>query len=122
MLPVDPLWICIFVPAILVSVLVLIRFRAGKLDNQVGSEASEKAESKAQSFKKEVTKGNLTKESEVNPPTSGRTKLPNCPHYLGYLYMRKGPDRSYIPNECRGCHILLRCLYSPNVIEKVYGE
>jgi len=125
MFPVDPLWIYILVPAALISILILIRLKQEKMAKQVGNEFFEEEEEEVvrPREKKTARKGvDEIREAPSEPELSKEKGSQECPHYLGYLYMKKGPDRTYIPNECYGCRKLLQCLYSPDVIEKVYGK
>jgi len=125
MFPFNPLWIYIVVPVVLVSILVLIRLWQKKMDKRVEIAFTEEEEEKGVQPSKEATTREdqvEVKETRAKPKFSEETKAPECPHYLGYLYMKKGPDSTYIPNECYGCRKLLQCLYSPQVVEKVYGE
>lgn len=124
MFPIDPLWLYIGAPAALVSILVLIKLRQEKMGKRVASEFMEEGKERVQPPKKEATGESLVevKETQATPESSEETKPENCPNYLGYLYMKKAPNRSHIPTECYNCRKLLQCLYSPNIIEKVYGE
>jgi len=63
-------------------------------------------------------------ETKTKPETetSEKAKPLGCNNYLGYLYMKKAPNETHIPTECYNCPDLLKCLYSPVVVEKVYGE
>jgi len=124
MFPIDPLWVYIGVPAVLVSMLVLIKLRQGKKDKGATSVFAEEEKEEVPATEKEATKESLVevKETQEKPESSEDTKPQNCPNYLGYLYMRKNNERNHIPSECYNCSKLLRCLYSPNIIERVYGE
>jgi len=124
MFPIDPLWIYIVVPAVLISILVLIRIRQERINKQVGNAFTGEEEEGVQPLEKEDARESPVevKQTSDKPKLSEETTSKDCPHYLGYLYMKKGPDTAYIPNECYGCRKLLQCLYSPNIIEKVYGE
>jgi hypothetical protein len=132
MFPIDPLWIYILVPVALVITLVLIRLWQEKMDKRVVNTSTEEREEEdkaieALSNQKEVTatdgvvQGRVEKKP-ANAKSSEKEKPRECPHYLGYLFMKRGNESTYIPNECYGCRKLLQCLYSPNVMEKVYGE
>jgi len=124
MFPIDPLWVYIGVPAVLVSILVLMKLRQGKMDEGAASALAEEEKGEVQATERGATEESLVevKETQEKPETSEDTKPQNCLNYLGYLYMRKAPDRNHIPTECYNCRKLLQCLYSPNVMEKVYGE
>jgi len=125
MFPIDPLWIYIVVPTVLIFILVLIRLRQEKMDKRVDNAITKEEEEEAQPpHEREVTSvGSVEIEkAQTEPKLSEDKGAQGCPHYLGYLYMKKGRDSTYIPNECYGCRKLLECLYSPTVIEKVYGE
>jgi len=121
MLTIESLWIYIVVPTALISVLVLIKLRQEKMGKRVDNEFKKEG---ARSSEKEATrKVAVEKEKTQTQVQSSEEKgSKDCPHYLGYLYMKKGRDSTYIPNECYGCHKLLQCLYSSNIIEKVYGK
>jgi len=123
MFPIDPLWVYIGVPAVLVSILVLIKLRQRKMDEGAASVFTEEEKEEVPAAEKEAIEESQVevKETQEKPETSEDTKPQNCSNYLGYLYMRKAPDRNHIPTECYNCRKLLQCLYSPNVIEKVYG-
>jgi len=127
--PTDYLWLYITVPAIIVSVLVLIRFIQRKMSKPASETFRDKQNKKEVYFVKnqgESDREHLKRIREAQPQETGTVnnaeKPPNCPHYLGYLYMSKTIDRANIQNECYNCRKLLQCMYSPNVIEKVYGE
>jgi len=124
MFPFDPLWVYIGVPAVLVSLLVLIKLRQEKMGKRVESAFTGEEEERVGRPEKEATRESLAevKETRPKPQFSEEAMSKNCPHYLGYLYMRGAPDRTHIPPECYSCRDLLRCLYSPRVMEKVYGE
>jgi len=125
MFPIDPLWAYIGVPVVVVSILVLIKILQAKMDKRVASAFSEvKEEEEVRPPEKEDTEeGSVEiKETRERPDFSMERGSQNCPHYLGYLYMKKAPERTLIPSECYECRKLLQCLYSPSVIEKVYGE
>jgi len=98
------------------------------MNKPVESPFTEKGdEEEVHSSEKEASTEGLggVKETRTLPEISEDTMSPDslqCPHYLGYLYLKKDPDIVYIPNECYNCRKLLQCLYSPNVIEKVYGK
>lgn len=124
MFPIDPLWVYIVVPAVLVSILVLIKLRQEKVSKRVESAFTREEEEKVLASKKEARGEDLVevRGTQTKPEFSEETRSKNCPHYLGYLYMKRAPDRTHIPPECYNCRDLLRCLYSPRVMEKVYGE
>jgi len=123
MIPIDPLWVYIAVPVVIVSTLILIKLRQMKLDKIVTGELSS-AKREVPAREDEAAKGILTEAEETQTTLEPRekTKPQGCLNYLGYLYMRKFPDRTHIPTECYNCSLLLKCLYSPVVVEKVYGE
>jgi len=127
MFTIDPLWIYIAVPTALVSVLVLIRLRQEKMAKHAETTFKEEDLEKARPLEEKHAKRDRLvqgeeKKTPAKPKTVEEKGTPECPHYLGYLYMKRGKDNTYIPSECYGCRKLLQCLYSPNVIEKVYGE
>jgi len=124
MFPIDPLWVYICVPTVLVSALVLIKLRQQKINKQVASEYTGEDKEEARTPENEAAVENLAEveETKAKPEFSKEKGSQDCSHYLGYLYMKKAPDRTHIPSECYNCNKLLQCLYSPNVIEKVYGE
>jgi len=117
MFPIDLLWLYIGAPVVLVSILILIKLRQGKMNKRIAGAFTEEG-------KKEVKGESLVevKETQAKPESSDETKPQGCSHYLGYLYMSKAPDKTHIPTDCYNCRKLLQCLYSPSVIEKVYGE
>lgn len=129
MSPTDYMWLYISVPAIIVSALVLIKLQQERKNRLVNSTFQENANAEKMNSLKTEGKSNKehlqlfheTQQLETKTVDDSE-KPPNCPHYLGYLYMRKASDKANIPSECYNCRRLLRCLYSPNVIEKVYGE
>ena len=129
MTPTDYMWLYISVPVIIVSALVLIKLQQERNSRLVNSAFQEKANTRKMNPLKTEGKSNKEHLQRIHETQQPETKTvddadkpPDCPHYLGYLYMRKAPDRANIPSECYNCRRLLRCLYSPNVIEKVYGE
>jgi len=124
MFPIDPSWAYVGVPAVLVSILVLIKLRQEKTDENVESESSGEGIEEVHPTKKEAAGESSVevKEPQAKPESSEETKPENCSHYLGYLYMQKAPDKTHIPSECYGCRKLLQCLYSPRVMEQVYGK
>jgi len=124
MLPIDPLWVYIGVPAVLVFVLVLIKFRQKRLGKQGEVSLKVEREEEVHVSQKESTEESSSGVQKVKAKTesSEESKPTQCPNYLGYLFMKKAPDRTHIPVECYNCKKLLQCLYSPKVIEKVYGE
>jgi len=120
---IDPLLIYILVPAVLVSVLILIRLRQERTDRAMAKVPTmEPEEQPMERVKVAEIPVKASKEAKTKPKFSEEKGSKECPHYLGYLYMKRSPDSTYIPNECYGCRKLLECLYSPNVIEKVYGQ
>lgn len=125
MFPIDLLWVYIAVPAVLVSILILIKLGQREMEQILTSEFRE--EEKEEMRTHEEAKGDNSsevKETKTKPETetSGKTKPPGCNNYLGYLYMKKAPNETHIPTDCYNCPDLLKCLYSPVVVEKVYGE
>ena len=127
--PEDYLWLYIAVPTIIVSILVLIKLmqqKMSRLNVETLREKPNKKELRANESQGAGNKDYLKRVREAQPLETGTAnnaeKPLNCPHYLGYLYMSKTTDRANIPNECYNCRRLLQCMYSPNVIEKVYGE
>jgi len=121
---IDSWWVYLTIPVILVSLLVLIKLRQERTGKRMAYQSAEVGKEEAQLLEKETAVESLVEagETEAKPEVSEETKPQDCPNYLGYLYMRKGSERAYIPSECYNCPKLLKCLYSPNVIEKVYGE
>jgi len=121
----EPLWIYILVPAVLVSLLILIRLKQVKTSNKPDITLPKQGEEEGtKASQRELAGENQTKPEKTqrnSPEVADKAKPKDCPNFLGYLYLKKAPDRSHIPNECYNCPRLLQCLYSPNVIEKVYG-
>lgn len=77
----------------------------------------------ALSSKRKNAENNLGEtEKATNPEPLEETKPTDCDKFLGYLYLKKAPSETRIPSECYNCPKLLQCLYSPRIIEKVYGE
>jgi hypothetical protein len=124
MFPFDPLWVYIAVPAVLISILVLIKLKQEKTAKRVEDASMVEEREEANPLEKETAGDSLedVRETQEKPESSEKTKPQDCPYYLGYLYMQKAPDRTHIPSECYSCQKLLQCLYSPHVMEKVYGE
>jgi len=124
MFPIDLLWLYIGAPAVLVSILILIKLRQEKMNKRIAGAFVEEEKEAVRPSEKETKTESLVEveENQAKPESSGETKPQGCSHYLGYLYMSKAPDRTHIPTDCYNCRKLLQCLYSPNVIEKVYGE
>lgn len=129
MVGLEPFWIYILVPVALVSVLLLIKLgqarNAGKISEsadvpdkegaQIQGPKAPKAQSGKLDNREKTRQGSSTKSMEHEIPQ-------NCSNFLGYLFLKKAPERSHIPNECYNCSKLLQCLYSPNVIDEVYGQ
>jgi len=128
MFPIDPLWIYVGVPAALVSILVLIKLRQEKRNKSVASSFTVEKEEEEAAEVRHDERGAIeespveVEETTAEPQPSQEGKPQDCPHYLGYLYMRKASEKTHIPSECYNCRKLLQCLYSPNIIQKVYGE
>jgi len=122
MFTIDLVWVYVAVPAALVSILILIKLRQKEVNKTLTELPSEERE-EAQTREDEATKESPSevKETQTAPETQ-KTKPQGCLNYLGYLYMKKAPNETRIPTECYNCHDLLKCLYSPVVVEKVYGE
>lgn len=108
------LWIYIAVPAALISVLVFIRLSQEK-------KAGKSSRISRTEDKKEEIRASERDLAENNFDRSGMIKPENCPQFLGYLYLRKAEGGNDILSECYNCPKLLQCLYTPNVMEKVYG-
>jgi len=124
MFPIDPLWVYIIVPAVLVTILILIKLGQREMGKIMASEFAVEEKEDVQTREEEAKEesSNEVKETESKPEISKKTKPQGCLNYLGYLYMKKAPGRTNIPTECYNCSDLLKCLYSPIVVEKVYGE
>lgn len=129
MFPLDPLWVCISVPTIIILLLILVKLRKIKINPRVSAWAERIADELASQEKEAMlpTKGIAENDlSEVrkttNVESSEETKPSGCTKFLGYLYLRKAPSETDVPSECYNCPKLLQCLYSPRIIEKVYGE
>jgi len=71
---------------------------------------------------KEAADETVIRKETQDPASSAETKPTDCDKYLGYLSKNKSVGETGIPNECYSCPKLLRCFYSPSVIEKVYGD
>ena len=123
MFPFDPLWAYVGVPVILVSILILIKFRQEKMEKRVERTYTKEVKEETGTHEAAKEKGlNEFEGARRKPQTSGETRPQGCSNYLGYLQKRKAPDRTHIPTECYNCPDLLKCLYSPAVVGKVYGE
>lgn len=125
MFPFDLFWIYFIVPAATVTALILIKIRQEKMNRRRANppEKEEKQKGTPQNHA-EASRETLAEgeKSQTETDSSRRPKPEGCPNYLGYLYMRKASERTHIPVECYNCRELLKCLYSPVVVEKVYGE
>ena len=124
MFPIDSMWVYIAVPAVLVSVLILIKLGQKEMDKVLASEFPSETKEEVGTCEEEATQESLTEVNEAQTAlgTQEKTKPQGCLNYPGYLYMKKAPNETHIPTECYNCHDLLKCLYSPVVVEKVYGE
>jgi hypothetical protein len=125
MFPFDPFWIYFIVPAVMVSVLILIKITQERMNKHMAKLFGKEEGQKETTQDHTKASGEIRteiEEKEVEPNASQRTRPDGCPNYLGYLYMRKAPGRAHVPTECYNCRELLKCLYSPVVLEKVYGE
>ena len=136
----ESLWIYITVPAALIAALVLIKLKLQKpkkhidsilLPDEIPAFTQPLLPDETDEIPNEpepVTQTIAPQEAPTKPEkrtdteASDDEKPAECPHYLGFLYMRKGPERAQIPSECYQCQKLLRCLYSPRIMEKVYGN
>jgi hypothetical protein len=137
----ESLWIYIAIPAALVAALVLIKLKLQKTEKTIDDTPLPEEENEIRRLLQHdetneipdepatVTRKMTNREAPVRPeppPTdtedSDEEKPAECPHYMGFLYMRKGPESAHIPNECYQCQRLLRCLYSPRIMEKLYGN
>lgn len=121
----DPLWVYVAVPAALVSILILIKLRQKETDKiPVARELSGEAKQLVEIRESEIKRESLTevKGDTAKSETSEKNKPHGCNNYMGYLYMKKAPNEMHIPTGCYNCLNLLKCLYSPVVVEKVYGE
>lgn len=114
-------WIYIAVPTFLVALLILIKRKQEKIHEYIEPQYAE-TERVAQTPTSKAPSRTSVQAEETPSQTHEKERPHNCPHYLGYLYMKKSPDSTQILNECYGCEKLLQCLYSPNVVEKLYGE
>lgn len=127
MSPTENLWLYITVPALIVTSLIFIKLAQLRLSKQARSDfkVNEIQTRKASAPRPVVWKGLSAPVGNYQQEEIKRDiqdKPENCQKYLGYLYMRQGSERAYIPTECRDCRRLLQCLYSPNVIDRVYGQ
>ena len=136
----EPLWIYIAVPGALIAILILIKINQEKAEQHNDSillpdeipaftqplppDETNEIPNEPEPVTQTITPQEAPTKPE--PPTdteaSDDEKPAECAHYLGFLYMRKGPERAQIPSECYQCQKLLRCLYSPKIMEKVYGN
>jgi len=122
MVPIDPLWAYVGIPSVLVSILVLIKLLQGRTEERAMSAFASKRKEAERSSREAAVKSSVeVKDNHAKLESSKETKPPDCQQYLGYLYMRKASDRTNIPSECYNCPKLLQCLYSPNIVEKIYG-
>jgi hypothetical protein len=123
----ESLWLYVTVPALLVISLIIIKLAQLRMNKQ------ERSDVKVNGIQiRKVSKPQPVAQKGLSAPvgniqqeeTKGdvQEKPPNCQKYLGYLYMRQGAEKLSIPTECYDCRRLLQCLYSPNVIERVYGQ
>lgn len=136
MLSVDSFWPYVNVAINLVLVLTLIKLglilrklRAENIDIRKLSWVKRAADAFVLQHKrvmppeKEMLDENITPvEENANSASPAETKPTDCDKFLGYLHKSKSLGETGIPNECYSCPKLLRCFYSPGVIEKVYGE
>ncbi len=114
MSPTDYLWLYISVPAIIVSVLVLIQLRQKRMSRLVDNTFREKDNEKEvhaietqDEDNKEHSECIHDVQQQEAKASNDANKPENCPHYLGYLYLRKASDRTHLPNECYNCRKLL---------------
>ena len=124
MFPIDPLWVYIAVPAVLVSMLILIKLGQREMDKIIANASINDENEEVGIHKEEAEEEGVieAEETQEKPETPEKIKPQGCANYLGYLYMKKAPNETHIPIECYNCPDLLKCLYSPAVVEKVYGE
>jgi len=126
MLPIDPLWVYVAVPAVLVSLLIMIKLGQKEMDKILSNEYPEEEVEQMRTHEEKTTGAGSSQvdETETKPEneTSEKPKPPGCNNHMGYLYMKKAPNETHIPTECYNCPDLLKCLYSPVIVEKVYGE
>ena len=123
----ENLWLYVTVPALIVTSLIFIKLAQLRMNRQARSNAKvDKIQiRKAPKPQPVVQKGLSAPVGNYQQEETKRDvqdKPPNCQKYLGYLYMRQAAEKAYIPTDCRDCRRLLQCLYSPNVIERVYGQ
>ncbi len=125
MFTLEALWIYIAVPVALVFILILIRLKQEKKSAMADNTSLEQENAEeTQPSEMESAGKNLVETEEAlrnRPQPAKKVKPEGCRNFLGYLYLKKAPDRAHIPNGCYNCPKLLQCLYSPNIIEKVYG-
>jgi hypothetical protein len=127
MFPAEDLWLCIAIPALIVASLILIKLAQLRINKQAGSEVKiHEIQIRETSAPKLVVQKGLSAPvgnyPQGEPKPNMQDKPENCQKYLGYLYMRQASEKTHIPTECYNCRKLLQCMYSPNVIEKVYGQ
>jgi hypothetical protein len=129
MFPLDPLWFCISVPATIIFLLILVKLGQRKIKPRVSAWTERVDDGQASQHKKTlIPKRAIDEEGlgEVTNPSNAESpedpKLGSCTKFLGYLYLKNAPSETRVPNECHNCPKFLQCLYSPCIIEKVYGE
>ena len=139
----DSPWIYIAVPGALIAILILIKINQEKTEEHTDNNESILSPDEIPAFTQPLTPYESTETPDQSGPVTrsiapqetptkpipradaeapDSEKPADCQHYMGFLYMRKGPERAQIPTECYQCQKLLRCLYSPTIMEKVYGN
>jgi hypothetical protein len=127
MFPAENLWLCITVPAFIVASLVFIKLAQQRISKQTENQLRR---AQIQNRKLPISKPVVSEEysssmrngQQAERKRDNQDKPQNCQKYLGYLYMRQASEKTHIPTECYDCRKLLQCMYSPNVIERVYGQ
>ena len=112
----------ILAPVVLVSFLILVKIRQKKTDRKL-----EKA-SKSPTANRESK--SPTEDAQTIQKFLEETKQNKCPQYFGYLHdivrphplFKINPEDSSFPEECYGCPKLIECLYSPTIVQRVYGN
>jgi len=127
MSPTENLWLYITVPALIVTSLIFIKLAQLRMNKQARSnvkvnEIQIRNAPRPQPVVRKGLSAPVGNYQQEEIKRDMQDKPPNCQKYLGYLYMRQGSERAYIPTDCRDCRKLLQCLYSPNVIDRVYGQ
>jgi len=123
----ENLWLCITVPALLVTSLVFIKLAQLRMNKHKENDLGKvrnllKKVPTSEPLVSEEHAASMNNNDLAERKRDNQDKPENCQKYLGYLYMRQASEKTHIPTECYDCRKLLQCMYSPNVIERVYGQ